>query len=119
MKRGVIDIYLIGIICALALVVVGALSIVVVLNRIDRNREEIASVRASIPPVPSEPPLDAKALAPFSKRLEQTEASLVVCRARTEWLRVVLETFVPNGDRVRLPDPPPGWQRWPTVNPDD
>lgn len=86
----------------------------IVLSRIDDNRArvnelktEIAKLRATIPPPkPVEPP-------------NTFAAELQVCKSRTEWLRIVLETFVPLNDRVRLPDPPPGWQRWPAPNPNE
>lgn len=86
-----------------------------VFNRIDKAHEEIRetrrtlrseidSVRASIPPK-----TDTQGI---------TE-QLRVCKGRTEWIRIVLETFVPLNDRVRLPDPPPGWNRWPAPNPNE
>lgn len=43
-------------------------------------------------------------------------AELQLCRQRTESLRRVLEVLIPSGiwpERVRLPDPPPGWAPWP------
>lgn len=50
--------------------------------------------------------------------LGAVRTELQLCRQRTESLRRVLEVLIPSGiwpERVRLPDPPPGWAPWPAL----
>jgi hypothetical protein len=113
MKRRAFDIYIAACIAGVLLVGIGVYSVGVILNRIDENKAAIARVRASVPA-----PVEAFDPKPLARQLAGQDAALYVCKMRTEWLRNVVETFVPAGDRVRIPDPPPGWSRWPTPKPE-
>lgn len=54
-----------------------------------------------------------------SLRTNDYGSALELCRQRTESLHGVLEVLVSSGigwpERVRLPDPPPGWAPWPAL----
>ncbi len=85
----------------------------VMLNRIDEARTRVRDLKTEIMILRAAIPSRVEA------KPNTFAAELQVCKSRTEWLRIVLETFVPVSDRVRLPDPPPGWQRWPAPNPNE
>lgn len=87
-----------------------------VLRRIDEGRVDAAAARRELAEVRAElERLRDRAMTITSRQADDLE----LCRLRTENLRAVLEVLIPSGvwpERVRLPDPPPGWRAWPEGN---
>lgn len=102
--------------CAMVVVAIAAGGNV--LRRIDRARAEARSAYEHASAAHASQVSVVQHQNVVALELQQLDGQLAACRQRTDHLRNVLEILVSESawdERVKLPNPPPGWAAWPPV----
>lgn len=100
----------------IGVVVAGSIAAAILLARFDRVASRARRAEALTEQTRREL-VDVRDAA--AEYIGEIRVDVALCRQRTESLRGVLEILIPSGvwpERVKLPDPPPGWAPWPTGN---